>query len=81
MMFRITQCAAPLAVLLLLATGFAFGTTAEAATVFAGYLAEAVPGIAPTAMDQKTPDAGEQQAMPGADASQKCTPTKTAVHC
>ena len=63
-MFRITQCAAPLASLFLLATGFAFvGTTA----------AKAVSGTAPTAMEQKTPEAG--------DASQKCTPTKTRVRC
>ena len=73
MMFRTTQCAAPLAFLLLFAGGSAFvGTIAEAAVGFVGTA---------TAMERKTPEAGEQQAVPGSDASQKCTPTKTAVHC
>ena len=73
MMFRTTQCAAPLAFLLLFAGGSAFvGTTAEAAVGFVGTA---------TAMERKTPEAGEQQAVRGSDASQKCTPTKTAVHC
>jgi hypothetical protein len=47
-MSRITQCAAPLASLLLFAAAFAFvGTTAEAAVGFVENLAEAIPGIAP----------------------------------
>ena len=72
MMFRITQCAAPLAFLLLFATGLAFvGTTAEAAVGFVG---------SANAMERKTAEAGEQQATPDA-ASQKCTPTKTTVRC
>ena len=58
MMFRTTQCAAPLAFLLLFAGGSAFvGTTAEAAVGFVGTA---------TAMERKTPEAGEQQAVPGA---------------
>jgi hypothetical protein len=82
MMFRTTQCAAPLASLLLFAAGFAFvGTTAEAADGFVGNIAEAVPGTAPTATEWKAPEAGEQQVMPGVAASQKCTPTKTRVRC
>jgi hypothetical protein len=41
MMFRMTQCAAPLASLLLFAAGFAvLGTTAEAAGNFVGNVAE-----------------------------------------
>jgi hypothetical protein len=72
MMFRITQCAAPLAFLLLFATGFAFvGTTAEAAVGFVG---------SASAMERNAPEAREQQATPDA-AWQKCTPTKTTVHC
>ncbi len=71
MMFRITQCAAPLAFLLLFATGLAFvGTTAEAAVGFVG---------SASAMERNAPEV-EQQATPDA-ASQKCTPTKTTVHC
>ena len=78
MMFRTKQCAAPLASLLLIATGLAFaGTTAETAAGFAGYVAEQVPDAAPAATEQ----AGKPQAMPAGSASQKCTPTKTAVHC
>ena len=80
MMFRITQCAAPLAFLLLFAAGFAFvGTAAQAAGGFAGKVVEA--GAASTSTESKTPEAGEQPAMPGGVASRKCTPTKTAVHC
>jgi hypothetical protein len=80
MMFRITQCAAPLASLLLFAAGFAFvGNAAQAAGGFVGNVVEA--GTAPTATESKTPEAGEQPAMPGGVASQKCTPTKTRVHC
>ena len=79
MMFRITQCAAPLASLFLFAAAFAFvGNAAQAAGGFAGNVVEA--GAAPTT-ELKTPDAGEQPAMPGGVASRKCTPTKTAVHC
>ena len=81
-MFRMTQCAAPLAFLLLFAAGFAFvGTTAEAADDFVGNVAELAPGTAPTATESKTLEAGGQQAMPRGAASQKCTPTKTRVHC
>ena len=77
-MSRTTQCAAPLALLFLFATGSAFaGTAAETAAGFAGYVAEQVPGAALTATER----AGEQQPMPGGAASKKCTPTKTAVHC
>jgi hypothetical protein len=80
MMFRITQCAAPLASLFLFAAGFAFvGTAAQAAGGFAGKVVEA--GTAPTATESKTLDAGEQPAMPGGVASRKCSPTKTSVHC
>ena len=80
MMFRITQCAAPLASLLLFAAMFAFvGNAAQAAGGFVGNVVEA--GTAPTATESKPPEAGEQPAMPGGLASQKCTPTKTAVHC
>jgi hypothetical protein len=76
MMLRITQCAAPLASLSLFAAAFAFvGNAAQAAGGFAGNVVEA------TATESKTPDAGEQPAMPGGVASRKCTPTKTAVHC
>jgi hypothetical protein len=80
MMFRTTQCAAPLASLFLFAAGFAFvGNAAQAAGGFDGNVVEA--GTAPTAMESKTPEAGEQPAMPGGVASQKCTPTKTRVRC
>jgi hypothetical protein len=73
MMSRTIRCAAPLA-LCLFATGFAFaGTPAETAAGFAGYMAEQAADTAPTAP--------KQQAMPAGAASQKCTPTKTAVHC
>ena len=78
MMSRTTRCAAPLASLFLMPTGLAFaGTTAETAAGFAGYVAEEAPDAAPTATEQ----AGKQQAMPAGVASQKCMPTKTAVHC
>jgi hypothetical protein len=80
MMLRITQCAAPLASLFLFAAAFPFvGNAAQAAGGFAGNVVEA--GAVPTATESKTPDAGEQPAMPGGVASRKCTPTKTAVHC
>jgi hypothetical protein len=82
MMFRLTQCAAPLASLLLFAAGLAFvGTTAKAAGGFVGNVAEVVPDTAPTATESKTLEAGGQQAMPPGAAPQKCKPTKTAVHC
>ncbi len=79
MMFRMAQCAAPLASLLLFAAGFAFVGAAQAAGGFDGNVVEA--GTAPTATESKTPEAGEQPAMPGGVASQKCTPTKTRVRC